>query len=166
VSKSLILAIVVGVLMVALLALWRPSQLYLIVKALHVISIVAWMAGLLYLPRLFVYHCKAEPASIASETFKVMERRLLRVIMNPAMITAWILGLWLAWDGGSYAAGWLQTKFALVLALSGVHVFFAYCVRDFASDQNRYSAGFYRFINELPTVLMIGIVLLAVVKPF
>jgi protoporphyrinogen IX oxidase len=135
-------------------------------KAFHVIAIIAWMAGMLYLPRLFVYHCEAEPGSRQSETFKVMERRLLTMITNPAMAVSWVLGLWLAWAGGWYAAGWLHGKIALVLVLSGVHGFFVRCVREFGADRNRRSQKFYRIINEVPTILMIGIVILAVVKPF
>jgi putative membrane protein len=134
--------------------------------AFHIIAIIAWMAGMLYLPRLFVYHCDAEPGSRQSETFKVMERRLLRAIINPAMVISWALGLWLAWSGGWYASGWLQAKVVLVLMMSGLHGFLARCVREFAADQNRRSARFYRLINEVPTILLIGIVILAVVKPF
>ena len=134
--------------------------------AFHIIAAIAWMAGMLYLPRLFVYHCAAEAGSAQSETFKVMERRLLKVIITPAMVVSWALGLWLAWMGGAYAAGWLHAKILLVLALSALHGFFVRCVRQFALDQNRHSQKFYRIINELPAVLMIGIVILAVVKPF
>jgi len=135
-------------------------------KAFHVIAVISWMAGMLYLPRLFVYHCEAEPRSKQSETFKVMERRLLKGIINPAMIAAWLLGLWLAWRSGLWWAGWLDVKIALVLALSAMHGLFARWVRDFAADRNRRSAKFYRAINEIPTILMIGIVILAIVKPF
>ena len=135
-------------------------------KALHVIAVIAWMAGMLYLPRLFVYHCEAEPGSRQSETFKVMERRLLRAIINPAMIAAWLLGLGLAYEGGRIAFHWLQAKIVLVLILSGVHGLLARWVRDFAADRNRHSQKFYRVINEVPAVLMVGIVILAVVKPF
>jgi putative membrane protein len=135
-------------------------------KAFHVIAIIAWMAGMLYLPRLFVYHCEAEPGSRQSETFKVMERRLLKAIMNPAMAVSWALGIWLAWKGGWYAAGWLQAKVVLALALSGVHGFLVRWVRDFGRDRNQHTQRFYRIINEVPTLLMIGIVLLAVLKPF
>jgi len=135
-------------------------------KAFHLVAVISWMAGLLYLPRLFVYHCTAEPGSRQSETFKVMERRLLRFIMNPAMIATWLLGLWLAWQGGWFAAPWLHAKLALVLALSGFHGLLARSVKDFAADKNRRSPKFYRMINEIPTVLMILIVILAVVKPF
>jgi putative membrane protein len=135
-------------------------------KAFHIIAVIAWMAGMLYLPRLLVYHCDTVPGSQQSETFKLMERRLLKVIINPAMVVTWVLGLWLGWKGGWFGAGWLQAKIFLVLALSGLHGFLARCVRDFVHDHNRHSARFYRIINEVPTVLMIGIVILAVVKPF
>jgi putative membrane protein len=135
-------------------------------KALHVIAVIAWMAGMLYLPRLFVYHCGAAPGSPLSETFKIMERRLLKAIVNPAMVATWALGLWLAWSGPYLAAGWFHAKLALVLILSGVHGVFARWVKDFAADRNRRSAAFYRIVNEVPTLLMIGIVILAIVKPF
>ena len=121
---------------------------------------------MLYLPRLFVYHCEAEPGSKQSETFKVMERRLLHAIITPAMVVSWVLGLWLAWAGGFYAAGWLHAKLVLVIALSALHGFLVRCVREFATDRNRHSQQFYRVLNEIPTILMIGIVILAVVKPF
>jgi protoporphyrinogen IX oxidase len=136
------------------------------IKALHIIAVIAWMAGMLYLPRLFVYHCDAEPGSKQSETFKTMERRLLRAIINPAMIMTWLAGLYLAWSGHWFSAGWLHGKLLLVLLLSGVHGFFARCVKDFAADRNHRSQSFYRIINEVPTLLMIGIVILVVVKPF
>jgi protoporphyrinogen IX oxidase len=135
-------------------------------KGLHVVAVIAWMAGMLYLPRLFVYHCSAVIGSPQSETFKVMERRLLRAIINPAMIATWVLGLWLAWWSGYYRSGWLEAKFILVLVMSGLHGLFARWVRHFGFDHNRHSEKFYRIINEVPTALMIAIVLLAVVKPF
>ena len=127
------------------------------VKALHVISIIAWMAGMLYLPRLFVYHCEAEPGSKQSETFKLMERRLMNVIINPAMTLAWALGLWLAWTGGFFTSGWFHAKLLLVVALSALHGLLSRCVRDFAADRNRRTQKFYRIINEIPAVLMVGI---------
>ena len=136
------------------------------IKALHIIAVIAWMAGMLYLPRLFVYHCEAEPGSRQSETFKVMERRLLKAIINPAMIVTWLAGLYLAWAGHWFASYWMHVKLLLVLALSGVHGFFVRWVKDFAADRNRKSQRFYRFINEVPTLLMIGIVILVVLKPF
>ncbi len=139
---------------------------YLWAKALHVIAIIAWMAGMLYLPRLFVYHCDAPKGSPQSETFKVMEQRLLKVIMTPAMIVAWVAGLYLAWSGGFFTSGWFHGKLALVVAMSAVHSYFAGAVRKFAEDRNTVSARTWRLLNELPTVLMIGIVVLVVVKPF
>jgi putative membrane protein len=147
------------------------SAMYEWIKAFHIIAVIAWMAGMLYLPRLFVYHCAAEKGSVQSETFKIMERRLLRAIINPAMIATWLLGLWLAWHGpdsryGWFASGWLLAKLVLVLALSALQGFFTRWVKDFAGDRNRHSLKFYRIINEVPTVIMIGIVILAVVKPF
>jgi putative membrane protein len=134
--------------------------------AFHIIAVIAWMAGMLYLPRLFVYHCAADVGSIQSETFKVMERRLLKAIINPAMIVTWLLGLWLAWSGGFATAHWLQVKFVLVLALSGVHGVLSKYVREFAADRRRKSQKYFRILNEIPTVLLILIVILAVVKPF
>jgi putative membrane protein len=141
-------------------------RMYDWLKAFHVIAVIAWMAGMLYLPRLFVYHCDAAPGSKESETFKVMERRLLKVIINPAMIAAWVLGLWLAYDSGFFRSGWFHAKFALVFALSGLHGFLSRAVKDFAADKNRRSAKFYRIINEVPAVLMVLIVILVIVKPF
>ena len=136
------------------------------IKALHLIAVISWMAGMLYLPRLFVYHCEAETGSKQSETFKVMERRLLKAIMNPAMIVTWLAGLYLAWAGQWFSAHWLHGKLLLVVLLSGVHGFLSRCVKDFAADRNSRSQKFYRIINEVPTILMILIVILVVVKPF
>jgi putative membrane protein len=136
------------------------------IKALHVIAVISWMAGMLYLPRLFVYHCEAEVGSKQSETFKVMESRLLKAIINPAMIVTWLAGLYLAWAGHWYLSPWLHAKFFLVLLMSGVHGGLSRCVKDFAADRNTISQKFYRIINEVPTVLMIAIVILVVVKPF
>jgi len=161
---------IVGIAIVAAavggLAIWHPSGLYPWFKAVHVMTVIAWMAGMLYLPRLFVYHCEAEPGSRQSETFKIMERRLLRGIINPAMVATWVLGLWMAYDGNALSAHWLQVKMLLVVALSAVHGMLVRWTRDFAADQNRHSQRFYRIINEIPTVLMIGIVILVVIKPF
>jgi putative membrane protein len=136
------------------------------IKALHVLAIISWMAGLLYLPRLFVYHCAAERGSIQSETFKVMERRLLKAIMTPAMIVAWVSGLYIAWAGGHLVSGWFIVKFGAVIALSGAHGFLARCVRDFATDANSRGHRFYRILNEVPTLLMVVIVVMVIVKPF
>ena len=140
--------------------------MYVWIKALHVIAVISWMAGMLYLPRLFVYHCEAEKGSVQSETFKTMERRLLKAIINPAMIVTWLAGLYLVWAGGWYLSGWFHAKFLLVLIMSGIHGFFARCVKDFAIDDNQRSQRFYRIINEVPTLLMVGIVILVIVKPF
>ncbi len=139
---------------------------YLWVKALHVISVIAWMAGMLYLPRLYVYHCAAEPGSVQSETFKVMERRLLRAIINPAMIASWVFGLMLVAHLGLWDQGWMLAKFGLLIALQLSHVGFARWRRQFERDQNRHSHRFYRFMNEVPTLLMIFIVVLVIVRPF
>jgi putative membrane protein len=136
------------------------------IKAFHVIAVIAWMSGLLYLPRLFVYHTETPPGSEGSERFKVMERKLLKAITNPAMIAVWILGPLLAWLTGAYLDTWLQVKFVLVILLSGYHGFLVGCWRAFAEDRNTRSQKFYRIINEVPAVLMIFIVILAVVKPF
>lgn len=136
------------------------------IKALHVIAVISWMAGMLYLPRLFIYHCEVEVGSKQSETFKIMERRLLKAIINPAMIVTWLAGLYLAWAGHWYLAGWFHGKFLFVIVLSGVHGFFVRWVKAFAADRNIHRQKFYRVINEIPTVLMIGIVILVIVKPF
>jgi putative membrane protein len=135
-------------------------------KALHIISVIAWMAGMLYLPRLFVYHAEATRGSEASETFKVMERRLLKAIVNPSMILVFLTGFTLVYLTGDWRDGWWQAKFILVLGLAGLHDYFARCVRSFAEDRNERPAHFYRFLNEAPTILMIFVVVLAVVKPF
>src|SRR5215471_2799185 len=146
--------------LVAGLVAWHPSNLYPWLKAIHVIAVMSWMAGMLYLPRLFVYHCGAEAGSRQSETFKVMERRLLRGITNPAMVVSWVLGLWMTYDGGWISAHWLQSKLLLVVALSGVHGLLVRWTDDFATDQNRHTERFYRIMNEVPAVLMVGIVIL------
>jgi putative membrane protein len=161
-----IAAIVIAAVLFALLVVWNPTQLALWLKAFHIIAVMSWMAGMLYLPRLFVYHCDAEIGSKQSETFKVMERRLLRAIINPAMVATWVLGLWLAWEQGFFRAGWLHAKLTLVVVLSAVHGLFSRWVRDFAADRNSRSQKLYRVINEVPTLLMIAIVLLVVLKPF
>jgi putative membrane protein len=134
--------------------------------AFHIIAVIAWMAGMLYLPRLFVYHTETAPGSESSERFKVMERRLLKGIMNPAMIAVWILGPLLAWLTHAYDEHWLQIKFVLVLIMSGMHGLYVRCWRDFANDRNTHTAKFYKIINEVPAVLMVLIVILVKVQPF
>jgi putative membrane protein len=136
------------------------------ILALHIIAVIAWMAGMLYLPRLFVYHTQTKPGSEGSERFKVMERKLLRGIVNPSMVAVWILGPTLAWLTGAYLDVWLQIKFVLVIAMSGVHGYLVKCWRDFEADRNTRSERFYRVLNEVPAVLMVLIVILAAVKPF
>jgi putative membrane protein len=141
-------------------------MLYLWLKAFHVVAVIAWMAATLYLPRLFVYHCEAPKGSIQSETFKIMERRLYKAILTPAMAVTWVLGLILVWQGGFIYAGWMHAKFALVLGMSGLHGILARRLREFAADANTRPARYYRVLNEVPTVLMIAIVILVIVKPF
>jgi len=135
-------------------------------KALHLVAVISWMAGLLYLPRLYVYHAEAAPGSATSQTLKVMERRLLRSIMNPAMVVVWISGPLLAWQAGMYRDGWLVAKVLVVVLLTGYHHALSYWRKAFADDRNQHRAAFYRVMNEVPTVLMVAIVVLVVVKPF
>ena len=149
-----------------LLAFAYPAEAYLWVKAIHVIAVISWMAGMLYLPRLFVYHCAAGPGSKQSETFKVMEQRLLKAIINPAMGITWLAGLWLAWQSAAYSDGWFHVKFLAVLVMSGVHGYFSKAVRLFAADRNEKPARFWRMMNEVPTVLMVIIVIMVIIKPF
>ena len=144
------------------------SEFHLWIKSLHVISVIAWMAGMFYLPRLYVYHVAAQPGSVQSETFKIMERRLIRAIINPAMAAAWLFGILLLMTPGliDWSAGWIYVKLAAVLAMSGFHGALSRWRRAFEEDRNRYSAKFYRMVNEIPTVLMIVIVIMVIVRPF
>jgi putative membrane protein len=144
------------------------ASLYLWLKAFHLIAVIAWMAGLFYLPRLFVYHAGTAPLSAMSETFKVMEGRLARIIMLPAAILAWVLGLGLAHVTGQLQDPqvWFLIKFLAVVALTGFHVLLVRHVRDFADDKRLKSEAYYRALNEVPTVLLLIIVIMAVVKPF
>ncbi len=160
------LAIVAFVAATAFLLHVEPSDAYLWIKALHIIAVISWMAGLLYLPRLFVYHTDAPIGSPQSETFKVMEQRLVRFIMNPAMMISWVLGLYLAWSVYGFAGGWLHAKILLVVLLTASHVYFSRSARAFARDAERKPARHWRLMNEVPTLLMIAIVILVVVKPF
>ncbi len=139
---------------------------YLWFKALHVVTIIAWMVGMLYLPRLMVYHAAVGPNTPQSETFKVMERRLYRGIITPAMLAAWATGLWIAYQGGWFHAHWLHGKLLLVVLMTGVHGVLGANVRRFRNDANAKSATYFRVVNEIPTVLLIGIVILVMVKPF
>lgn len=158
------LAITAAVLVAAVFAIGPGA--YDWIKALHVIAVISWMAGMLYLPRLFVYHCGVAPGSEASETFKVMERKLLRFIINPAMVVSWVAGLWIAIVVYGFHGGWLHAKLALVLGLSGAHGYFAKAVADFARDEGNRNHRHWRYMNEVPTVIMIAVVILVIVKPF
>ncbi|WP_019170888.1 protoporphyrinogen oxidase HemJ [Pseudaminobacter salicylatoxidans] len=161
-----VIAIVILLVLTGLLFWLGTDGFYPWAKAIHIIAVISWMAGMLYLPRLFVYHADTEKGSVQSETFKVMERRLLRAIINPAMIVTWVFGLWLAWKGFAFQGGWLHGKIALVVLMSGVHGYLSASVRRFAEDRNAKPARHWRIVNEIPTVLMVLIVILVVVKPF
>lgn len=142
-------------------------MIYLWIKALHVMAWASWMAGLFYLPRLFVYHAeRAAPGSDASEIFKVMERKLLYIIMRPAMIVTWVTGLWLLYDGGWWADGWMHAKILLVVLMTGVHHMMQKWMRTFAADDNARTGRFYRIMNEVPTLMFVGVVILVIVRPF
>jgi putative membrane protein len=159
-------ALVIFVCIALAVILLSPELLYLWVKAIHVIAVISWMAGLLYLPRLFIYHTESGPQSVQAETFKIMERRLYRLIMTPAMIVSWICGLWLAWSVFEFHGLWLHVKLLGVVALTGTHIFFGRAVEAFGRDDITHSARYWRYMNEIPTLLMILIVIMVIVKPF
>ncbi len=143
------------------------EQYFEFYKAMHIISVIAWMVGMLYLPRLFVYHTNASPGSELDETFKLMEKRLLRYIMNPAMISTYIFGFLMAYVFGIYALGpWFHIKMLAVLALTGLHGFFAVCRKKFESGENKYSSNTFRILNEIPTMLMVISIFVVIFKPF
>jgi len=142
------------------------AEYYLLLRAFHLIAVISWMAGMLYMPRLFVYHTRLEAGSETSEMFKEMEYKLIRIIINPAMIMAWILGLCLAFSQNLWAEHWFQIKFLCVILMSGFHGFLSRWRKQFARDENSHNEKFYRRVNEIPTVLMIIIILLVVMKPF
>ncbi|WP_457798493.1 protoporphyrinogen oxidase HemJ [Methylocystis sp. S23] len=139
--------------------------MYLWIKALHVMAIITWMAGLFYLPRLFVNHAQVGPGP-QSDTFKIMEEKLLRIIMRPAMTVSWATGLYLAFAGEHWRDGWFHVKLLLVIGMTAAHYYDAVLVKQFAADANQRSHVFYRYLNEVPTVLMMGIVIMVIVKPF
>ena len=146
-------------------------NIYLLFKSIHLIAVISWMAGLLYLPRIFIYHSEAIKNNKSEDlmsTFKIMERRLFIYIMNPAMILSWILGVLLIYTIGieNFSFIWLQLKLIFVIILTIYHFFLFQCLRKFAENNNSYSSKFYRMINEIPTVLLIGIILVVVFKPF
>ncbi|MBS9721636.1 protoporphyrinogen oxidase HemJ [Tianweitania sp. BSSL-BM11] len=161
-----VLAILISAAGLALLFALAGDGFYPWAKAIHVMAVISWMAGMFYLPRLFVYHADTEIGTPQSETFKVMERRLLRAIINPAMIVTWIFGIWLAWRVFAFSGGWLHAKIALVLVLSGLHGYLTAAQRRFEADQNLRPSRHWRMINEVPTLLMVLIVILVIVKPF
>ena len=165
-DRSGMIAGIAGLVLAIVLFGFTPVSAQLWVTALHVVAVIAWMAGMLYLPRLFVYHAETPAGSPQSETFKIMERRLLKAIINPAMIVTWIAGLWLAWNVFAFQGGWLHAKITLVVLLSGLHGYLSASTRRFAGDANTKSAKHWRIVNEVPTVLMIAIVILVIVKPF
>ncbi len=141
---------------------------YLWIKAFHIISVISWMAAMLYLPRLYVYHCEASVGSEFSEKLKIMEYRLLKYIMTPAMIATYLSGIGLIFTPGLviWSEGWVHAKFFLVLLLTATHGLLAAYRKDFQYDQNKHTQKFYRVLNEVPTILMIGIVILVITKPF
>jgi protoporphyrinogen IX oxidase len=155
------------VVILAGLAWWmQPAWLYDWLKVLHVVAVISWMVGLFYLPRLFVYHADAEPGGEPAETFVIMEKRLIKVIMNPAMMVSWVVGLWLAWSGFGFAGIWLWIKIAAIIGLTVFHVFLSRAARRFAHGENRMTARQWRLANEIPTVLMILAVIMVIIKPF
>ncbi len=160
------IALIGLVAVVALLYVVDNERFYLWMTAAHVLAIISWMAGLLYLPRLFINHIDATVGSQASETFKGMEHRLLKIIMNPAMILSWLFGLYLAVAGGHFSEGWFHVKLLAVVLMTASHMYMAKAVRLFASDVNVKSQRHWRMVNEVPTVLMIVIVVFVIVKPF
>ncbi len=139
---------------------------YLWLKAVHVLAIISWMVGMLYMPRLFVYHVEAGMGTTVAKTFEVMERRLQKAIMLPALLATWITGLWLAIWGAWFKAGWLHWKLLLVLILTGLHGYLSVERKKLAAGTDKHDSRFFRILNEVPTVLLIGIVVLVVVKPF
>ena len=152
--------------LIGLIYIIDNDRFYLWMTAAHVLAIISWMAGLLYLPRLFINHIDAPKCSSTSETFKGMEHRLLKIIMNPAMILSWVIGLWLGYSGGHFTEGWFQVKLLAVVLMTASHMHLAKAVRLFAADANVKSQRHWRIVNEVPTVLMIVIVVLVIVKPF
>ena len=166
-SKKKPIAAIALLAFIAFLALtWKNENFYLWIKALHIIAVISWMAGMLYLPRLFVYHASEDAGSDVSEKFKVMEYKLLKFIINPAMMVTWGTGLWLMFSGLVDLAGWFWVKFILVLAMSGTHGWLSKSQKRFATDENKLSEKQWRMANEIPTLLMIGIVIMVIVRPF
>ena len=145
---------------------FQPAWIYPWLKVLHVAAVISWMVGLFYLPRIFVYHSEADQGGTTSATFTVMEARLVKVIMTPAMMVAWASGLWLAWDGFGFAGVWLWVKIGAVVGLTVFHVYLSRAVKRFGSGTNRLTARQWRMVNEIPTVLMLLVLVMVIVKPF
>lgn len=158
----------IAVVVVMAVAAWwfDPDWLYGWLKVLHVVAVISWMVGLFYLPRLFVYHADAEHGGEPAATFVVMEERLVKVIMNPAMMVSWVVGLWLAWSGFGFMGAWLWIKIAAVVGLTVFHVFLSRSARNFVAGENTMTARQWRMANEIPTVLMILVVIMVIIKPF
>lgn len=166
-KKKKIVSAVVYLAFFALLALtWKSAIAYPWIKTLHVVAVISWMAGMLYLPRLFVYHAAAKTGSDVSEQFKIMELKLLKIIINPAMIVTWACGIWLMFSGFVPLETWFMVKFVLVLILSGFHGVLSKAQKRFAADENVKTEKQWRYLNEVPTLLMIGIVIMVIVRPF
>ncbi len=165
--KKKVVSGVIYIMFFAILAItWKSVHAYPWIKALHVIAVISWMAGMLYLPRLFVYHAASKVGSDVSEQFKVMELKLLKIIINPAMIVAWGCGIWLIFSGFVPLETWFIIKFILVLVLSGFHGVLSKAQKRFAMDENTKSEKQWRYLNEVPTLLMIGVVIMVIVRPF
>ncbi|WP_062115203.1 protoporphyrinogen oxidase HemJ [Aureimonas sp. AU40] len=165
-DRSVIVSLGIGALLALALFALVPVDAMLWVKALHVLAVISWMVGMFYLPRLFVYHTEAGVGSPQAETFKVMERRLMQAIVNPAMVVTWVSGLWLAIEVYRFQGGWLHAKFALVILMSGLHGYFSASRKRLARDEMTKSSRHWRMMNEVPTILLVAIVILVIVKPF
>jgi putative membrane protein len=166
IARKASLALMLFVVLLLAVAVSRSDDPDSWIKALHVIAVISWMAGLFYLPRLFIYHTESQPGSAQSDTFIVMERRLLKIIMNPAMMISWAAGLWLAWSLYQFHGGWLHVKLLCVVLMTAAHMHFAKAVRQFSENQRVRTTRYWRLANEVPTVLMIVIVIMVIVKPF
>ncbi|WP_062219821.1 protoporphyrinogen oxidase HemJ [Aureimonas sp. D3] len=165
-DRSVLVSLGVGAVLAALLFALVPVDAMLWVKALHVVAVISWMVGMFYLPRLFVYHTEAGVGSPQAETFKVMERRLMRAIVNPAMVVTWVSGLWLAIEVYHFQGGWLHAKLTLVVLMSGLHGYFSAARKKLERDEMTKTSRHWRLMNEGPTLLLIAIVILVIVKPF
>lgn len=165
-DRSLLVTLGVGVALAALLFGVVPVDAMLWVKSLHVLAVISWMVGMFYLPRLFVYHTEAGAGSPQAATFKVMERRLMRAIVNPAMVVTWVSGLWLAIEVYAFQGGWLHAKVMLVVAMSGLHGYFSASRKRLERDEITRTSRHWRMMNEVPTLLLVAIVVLVIVKPF